>query len=197
MHRATAVLAVAAVVVSLVVAGCGRDRGGGPTGEPAAVVKGAADRSLAEHRVEVFIDGPDGRHVEGTVDLAARTGSLTLRAPGVAPSTSAMGAGDIGAAAGPEPFRRVEYTDPAAVADLVRYAERVDPFGGLLVRGVGTIRYDIHIRPPGQAPFFADAYVDSQGRLRRLTVPEDRNDHRVTDREYRIARLITIDYVYR
>lgn len=177
-------------VLAPLLAGCGRDRSGVPEGEPLAVVRGAADKTLAQTRARVFADGPDGRHSEGTVDLAARTGTLVASAPGVGSVTVAVGG------SAPGPLNRIEFTDPAAVVDMVRHAEQVDPFGGLLVRGAGTVRYDIRIRLPGQEPFFADAYVDSQGRLRRLTVPEDRKDHRVTDRETRLARLITVDLVF-
>lgn len=144
-----------------------------PSGPPLDVVRRSADLTLSAGPAQVFVDGPDGRHSEGTL-------RGTMRRTG--PSTG---------------VDRPEYTDPAAVLTLVRYAEHVDPFGGLLVRGAGTIRYDVNLHPPGQAPFFADVYVDSRGRIRRLTVPDDRGDHRVTDKEVRLARLITIDVVYR
>jgi hypothetical protein len=180
----------AAAVALAALAACGQDRGGGPQGSPEAVVRQSADTTLRQATAKVFIDGPDGRHSEGTLDPAARTGSLTLTAPGLAPLTIAVGG------TGPKPLDKAEYTDPLAVVDLVRHAQDVDPFGGLLVRGAGAVRYDVHIAPPGAPRFFADVYVDKQGRVRRLTVPEDRSDHRVKDSEYRLARLITVDLVY-
>ena len=179
------ILTVGLLAVGLLAGACSK---GGDSPPPQAVVHGAATLS---GQARIYVDGPDGRHAEGDVDLGARTGSLTLTAPASPARTIGLGA------AVPPPFDRPEYANPPAVLELVRYAERIDPFGGLLVRGTGAVRYDVHIRPPGQAPFFADVYVDRQGRLRRLTVPEDRNDHRVKDSEYRLARLITIDVVYR
>jgi hypothetical protein len=179
----------AAAVVAL--AGCGRDRGGAPEGRPIDVVRRSADTTLHAGSVQVFIDGPDGRHAQGTVDLAARSGTLTLTAPTTVAMTVPLGG------SAPAPFDRIEYTDPAAAIDMVRHAEAVDPFGGLLVRGAGTVRYDVNIRLPGQLPFFADVYVDSHGRVRRLTLPDDRKDHRLTDKDVRLARLITIDLVFK
>lgn len=184
-------MTVTLLTVAILAGACGRDRGGAPEGTPIDVVRRSADLTLHTAAAEVFVDGPDGRHAQGTVDLAARSGSLTLSAPGQSPVTVGMGA------AGPAGFDRIEYTDPAAAIDMIRHAEAVDPFGGLLVRGAGTIRYDVNIRLPGQLPFFADVYVDTHGRVRRLTVPENRRDHRVTDREVRLARLITIDLVFK
>jgi hypothetical protein len=178
------------IAAALTIAACGQDRGGGPQGRPEAVVRASADTTLRQRSAHVFVDGPDGRHSEGTVDPAARTGTLTLTAPGLSATTITAGG------TAPKPLDKAEYTDPLAVVDLVRHAQDVDPFGGLLVRGAGAVRYDVHIRPPGQQPFFADVYVDKQGRVRRLTVPEDRTDHRVKDNEYRLARLITVDLVY-
>lgn len=183
-------LALAALVL---VGACGSEGGAAvPKGEPTHIVRGAADRTIAAGTAHVFIDGPDGRHSEGVVDLRTRTGTLKVKGADLPERTVPFGATD----GLPDPYRRIEYTDPAAVAELVRHAETVDPFGGLSVRGVGAVRYDIHIRLPGQQPFFADAYIDAKGRLRRLTVAEARDDHRVTDREYRLARLITVDFVF-
>jgi hypothetical protein len=175
---------------ALAAGACGQDRGGAPEGSPAAVVHGAADKTLAVHRARVVVDGPDGRHSEGVVDLPARLGTLTFTAPGVASASFPIGSPPPSL---PAEFRRIEYTDPVAVIELVRHAEKIDPYGGLLVRGAGTVRYDVNIRLPGQEPFFADVYIDSGGRLRRLTVPEDRKDHRPKDRERRLQRLITVD----
>jgi hypothetical protein len=184
----------AAVFVLLVVlAACGSDRGGVPKGTPAEVVQGSAPRTAAAGRARVIVDGPDGRHSEGVVDFAAGSGTLAVSAPGVPAVSVTVGATPPALAA---VLARPEYTDPGSVIALVRYADNIDPFGGLLVRGVGTVRYDVNLRPPGQRPFYADVYVDSQGRVRRLTVPDDRNDHRVTGTEARLARQITIDVVY-
>lgn len=186
------------VAAFALLAACGGGDGPAvPTGEPMDIVRNAAERTRLAGRAQVFADGPDGRHVEGTVDLATGKGSLSLRGPELEAANTQATAGTIPpAGALPDSYRRIEYLDPAATVDLVRHVETVDPFGGLTVRGAGVIRYDITIRPPGEDPFFADAYVDAKGRLRRLTVAEDRKDHRVNDREYRLARLITIDIVF-
>lgn len=194
-RRLALCLAVAAFAL---LAACGDGDGPAiPKGKPMDVVRNAADITRAAGSAAVFVDGPDGRHVEGTVELATGKGSLSLRGPELSAPKTDVAAGAIPLADTlPDSYRRIEYLDPAATVDLVRHVETVDPFGGLTVRGAGVIRYDITIRPPGEAPFFADAYVDAKGRLRRLTLAEDRKDHRVNDREYRLARLITIDIVF-
>jgi hypothetical protein len=169
---------------------CG-SRGGIPKGTPTEVVRASAAKAIGSGAARLIVDGPDGRHSEGVVDLAHHGGTLTVSAPGTAAASIRLGAHVADRA-----LDRPEYTDPLAVLELVRYATHVDPFGGLLVRGVGTVRYDVDIAEPGGRPFYADVYVDPRGRVRRLTVPEDRADHRVTDRDVRLARQITIDVAF-
>jgi hypothetical protein len=183
-----------AVLAATVTTGCGRDRGGGPKGEPLAVVLGAADRSEREAKVHVYVDGPDGRKSEGMVDLAQGEGTMAVTPRGGSPIDVALGQPVPDAV--PVELRRIEYTDPRAVVDLVRHVIDVDPYGGILVRGVGTIRYDVHIGLADGSRFYADVFVDSQNRLRRVNVPEDRADPRPAQRERRLPRLITVDFVY-
>jgi hypothetical protein len=186
--RSAVILAVL-VLAPFLSAGCG-SRGGVPKGAPTQVVRASAARAMVAGTARLIVDGPDGRHSEGVVDLKDHAGTLTVSAPGFAASAT------MGGHVADRALDRPEYTDPLAVLELVRYATHVDPFGGLLVRGAGTVRYDVDIAQPGERPFYADVYVDPRGRVRRLTVPEDRADHRVTDRDVRLARQITIDVVF-
>jgi hypothetical protein len=83
--------------------------------------------------------------------------------------------------------------DPRAAVALVRGASKVTVFGGLQVQQTSTVRYDLRVNPQAaaeQAPagpkaeltelaaavdhtVRVDVYVDGDGRIRRLEVPED------------------------
>jgi hypothetical protein len=83
--------------------------------------------------------------------------------------------------------------DPRAAVALVRGASKVTVFGGLQVQQTSTIRYDLRVDPQQAATLApagpqaelralaaavahtvrVDVYVDGEGRIRRLEVPED------------------------
>jgi hypothetical protein len=83
--------------------------------------------------------------------------------------------------------------DPRAAVAMVRGASKVTVFGGLQVQETSTVRYDLRVDPQAaaaQAPagpkaeltalaaavdhtVRVDVYVDGEGRIRRLEVPED------------------------
>jgi len=109
----------------------------------------------------------------------------------------------------PNPF----LIDPALAIDLVRGAVRIFTYGGVEVQGVGTIRYELDVDPakavaaappdrrerlarvlPAKKQFYADVYIDTQGRIRRgllpsnLSVPRQYGDSKLTNEE------MTVDF---
>jgi hypothetical protein len=172
---------------------CGADRTGGPRGAPEAIVRRAPDRTLAEGtaRVEAAAPGAQSR------------GRLRLDEPG-----QLRLAGRQAAKGYPE------LAHPLAVVDLVRGAVAVEPYGGIAVRGVSTFRYEtvlnveraLRATPADRLPrveavarmlgapaFYADVWVDSQGRLRRVQVPVVKTTQRPETRDRRTPDLITVD----
>ena len=178
------------VLVALLGSGCGSDEGSGPKGAPAAVVGQAPDLTLAEGRARVLGAAP-GVESSGSIDL--RTGTADVRVSGAKEAS---------------PF----LTDPALVLDLVRGVVAIDPFGGLQARGVGTMMYEVDVDPGkvlAAAPaehrdrlaellprerFYADVFIDTQGRIRRvqlpvdLTTPRQYGDSKITNEE------MTVDF---
>lgn len=163
---------VTALAMALVLAACGSDRTGGPTGAPTDVVRGAPERTLAAAAVSVEASAPDAQ-------------SAARLAPG-APHADLEARGP-GAAAG-----YPELADPLGLVDLVRGAVDVVSYGGQPIRGVSTFRYEVVVNveralavaPPARQPatramaervgsssFYADVWVDNDGRLRRIQVP--------------------------
>lgn len=178
------------VAISLSVAACGADRTGGPKGAPAEVVGAAADRTLAAGEASFDVSAPDAR----------RSGTIRFASPPEPP-----------AAAGPYP----ELDDPASVVDLVRGALAVESYGGAAVRGASTFRYELVInveravvespaarRPAmeefarrlGAAAFYADVWIDADGRLRRVQVPVDKSTERPAARSRALPALVTVDF---
>ena len=184
-----------ALVVSSAVAAaaCGSDRAGGPSGAPEAIVRRAPDRTLAEGsaRVEAAAPGAQSR------------GRLSFDGPGEL------------ALAGRDAARGYpELAHPLAMVDLVRGAVAVEPYGGTAVRGVSTFRYEtvlnveraLRATPEDRRPrveavarmlgapaFYADVWVDTQGRLRRVQVPVTKTTERPHTRDRRTPALITVD----
>jgi hypothetical protein len=94
----------------------------------------------------------------------------------------------------------------------VRGAVRIEPFGGVGVQGVGTMMYELDVDPARvltAAPatrrdrltkvlpakqFYANVFIDTQGRIRRvllpvdLTVPRQYGDSQITNQE------MTVDF---
>ena len=184
------VVTLTLVITALTLAGCGSEDGAGPRGEPAAVLERAPAVTLAEGRARVLGAGP-GMESNGSVDLRTGRAQVTVE-----------GAGD------PSPF----LTDPTLALDLVRGVVAIDPFGGLQARGVGTIMYEVDVdpakalaaTPPDRRArlaavlpstrFYADVFVDTQGRIRRvqlpvdLTTPRQYGDSKITNEE------MTVDF---
>ena len=175
--------------------GCGDDRTGGPRGEPAAVVGGAPDRTLAAGRARFEASAPG----------AQRSGRVDFGAAGPAAS-----AGEESTAGG-----HPELEDPGAMVDLVRGALAVESYGGALVRGASTFRYEAVINVEravaeapaarrsameafagrlGSAAFYADIWVDGEGRLRRVQVPLERTTERPEARSKVIPEFVTVDF---
>jgi hypothetical protein len=174
----------ALVAVALVVAACGDDRRGGPTGDPTTIVSQAPDRTAEAGTAKVTIATPSGRG-QGTVDFAAGTARIRMTP----------------ASADRPPL----VADPSLVLDVVRAAASVEPYGGSEVQGASTIRYELDIAPSpelverigGQLrgdTFYADVYIDADYRIRRVNMPLDLNERRPSRTNRILAKLLTIDF---
>ncbi len=174
--------------------GCAGERAGS---RPAAevVVRDAPDRTLASGSAQVEAVAPD-----------ASSGGR-LRFPGPAPELQPTGPG-----AGKD---YPELRDPLSVVELVRGAVEVVSYGGTAVREASTFRYEtvidleaaVRATPTarkaavramadrlGEPAFYADVWVDGQGRLRRVQVPVEKTVQRPGSRDRRLPRLVTVDY---
>ncbi|MDP9071726.1 MAG: hypothetical protein M3N68_10720 [Actinomycetota bacterium] len=181
--------------VTLVTAACGSDRTGGPRGDPEAIVRRAPDRTLAGGTVRVEAAAP-GAQSRGRLRVTGGDDQLAL-------------AGLAADKAYPE------LAHPLAMVDLVRGAVAVEPYGGIAVRGVSTFRYETVLnveravlatpeqrrprvvevaRTLGAPAFYADVWVDGQGRLRRVQVPVVKTTERPHTRDRRTPDLITVDF---
>ncbi len=182
------------VFLALVTAACGSDRTGGPSGDPEAIVRRSPDLTLVGGTVRVEAAAP-GAQSRGRLRLADSDDQL---------ATAGVDA-DKG---------YPELAHPLAMVDLVRGAVAVEPYGGIAVRGVSTFRYETvinveravratpeHRRPRvealarmlGAPAFYADVWVDGQGRLRRVQVPVVKTTERPHTRDRRTPDLITVD----
>ena len=182
-----------ALGLSLAVAACGGDRTGGPRGEPQAVVEAAPDRTLAAGAARFEAASPDEQR-SGEVDFGAVPRSLP--------------AGEGGAV-------QPELGHPSSVVDLVRGAVDTASYGGAAVRGVSTFRYETVINveravretPPARRPavealarlleapaFYADLWVDGEGRLRRVQLPLEKTTERPHARSKAMPQLVTVDF---
>ena len=155
------------------VAACGGDRSGGPKGAPSAVVRDAPDKTVATRRARVHAAGP-GVTSDGTVDFANRRSDVRVQGPQAA-------------TAGPE------LRDPVVVVDLVRSVAEIEPYGGAEVRGVSTIKYELEVDYQGER-FFADVWIDGDGRIRRVLVPTDKAKDRPKRDDPDRLDLITVDF---
>jgi hypothetical protein len=166
-----------------VLAACGADRTGGPRGDPTAVVGKAPDLTVAARTARVVVATPNAK-ADGTIDFG--TAQATMR---VRPLT----------ASGPA------LTKPALAIDVVRAAVSVRSYGGQEVQGASTIKYEVDVAPSAalasqlggglrRETFYADVFVDSQGRVRRVVIPLDLNERRPSDTHVILAKLVTIDF---
>lgn len=194
MRHRDSFLITAAAALAVGGAACGTDRTGGPRGAPQAVVEAAPDRTVAAGGASFDATAPDGES-DGEVRFAdgALTGATTAR----------------NATAHPE------LTDPGSVPDLLRGAIASVSYGGAAVRGASTFRYETVINveravaetPPDRRPrmaafaraidapaFYADVWIDADGRLRRIQLPVEKTTKRPADRAEELPRLVTVDF---
>ena len=199
-----------AALLGAVLAGCGSDRSGGPKGEASDIVAAAPDRTLAATSARFEVGAPRVK-LEGSVDL--RTGISTptpcllrdLCSP-ASPNPELKGEGRevAGAAA----------ADPMVAIALLRGVVKVVSYGGQAIRGVSTFRYELDIAPDKaarEAPesqraalealaaaasgptLYADMWVDSDGRVRRVQIPLDPSTARPMGDSKRIPSYLTVD----
>lgn len=190
--RRSRALRGAAALVALAVAGaCGADRTGGPRGRSDAIVGRATQVTLAAGSARFDVAGPRWGQT-GEVDLS----------------------GGIESPDGPWPAAMPVFARPLVAVALVRGAVEVVPYGGQAVRGVSTFRYEVDLSPeraarlagPAQRPalealdrllvgptLFADLWVDARGRLVRVQVPLDPNEHRPMGDSKATVAVVTVD----
>ncbi|MBV8961264.1 MAG: hypothetical protein JOZ37_05370 [Actinobacteria bacterium] len=178
-------LLTCAALVMTGLTGCGKDRTGGPRGTPDAVVTGATDATFRAGRADVQAATADTTS-SGWVDLARRQAHVTLagRDPGGAP---------------------VLLRDPLLAVELLRGATQIEEYGGAEVRGASTIRYQFEVDPKRasvgplvvgltRATFYADAWIDSAGRVRQVVVPLNISETRPVRRSSRVPAAITVQF---
>ena len=191
----------AALGAALLSAGCGADRSAGPRGSPEQVVRAAPDRTFSAASAAVEAAAPD----------ASSAGRIHFDRP---PGTSAAPVADLEVTGRGSAKGYVELAHPLAMVDLVRGAVAVVSYGGVAVRGVSTFRYETVINveralratPAGRraeveavaerldaAAFYADVWIDKDGRVRRIQVPVDKTTVRPAARDRRAPRLLTVD----
>ncbi len=194
MVRRIATLAplMSALVVALVASGCGSSGPVAASAEPDVVVRSSPDRTFQAVTARVEAAAPD----------ATSKGQVRFDGAGQRLRLAGRGAGKA----------YPELEEPRAVVDLVRGATMVEPYGGAAVRGASTFRYQILIdtekavaaSPPsrqadirafverlGGGVFYADVWIDGEGRLRRVQLPLEKTARRPVRRE--APRLITVD----
>lgn len=178
-----------------ILTGCGGDRSGGPQGEPVAVVRASPDRTFDGGSVAVEGAAPDASSA-GRVDLGAEV-------PATVPLSGR------GASKG-----YPELANPLAMVDLMRGAVAVVAYGGVAVRGVSTFRYETVVNVErallavpesrraevtavaqalGADSYYADVWIDAEGRVRRIQVPITKTTVRPGTRDKRTPRLVTVD----
>jgi hypothetical protein len=187
------------VVVATLATACGGSGKGdpGPTGEPAAVVAAAPDITLSAGTARVVGAAP-GINATGTVRFGDAEPTLTR-----------AGADRDK----PAPFGVLE---PIAVLDLLRGVVSVDPYGGAQVQGIGTKRYELDIdlakailatpaarrgelldldgRLGSDNRVWADVFIDSAGRVRRVLLPVRAASDRPYGDDKNIPQLVSGDY---
>ena len=189
---APASLLLIAFLAPLALAGCGTERTPAARGEPEVVVRTSPDRTFQGVSARVEAAAPDASS-QGEVRLDGGYQRLAVVGHG-----------------GHKGYPELE--EPLALVDLVRGAVSVVSYGGTAVRGTSTFRYQLVIdtekaiaaSPPhrqaalrafagrlGPALFYADVWIDGQGRLRRVQLPIEKTTRRPVRRE--APRLVTVD----
>ncbi|MDP9073576.1 MAG: hypothetical protein M3N98_05245 [Actinomycetota bacterium] len=213
-----------ATVAMAVLAGCGGDRSGGPTGSPGDVVGRAPDTTLSAGTARIMINGPTAA-ASGVVDLVKRSGRLTVRATGIptpAMVTVVAGVGYIDQAPSRPALRLATAVpdvlsggDPFADLDLIRGTVHILSDGGNEVEGVSTIAYTLTIDPKqaldttpperrdavaallaGRTlPFPIEVWIDASLRVRRVEVPTDLRPTTPSTRSDRMPIATDVDFV--
>jgi hypothetical protein len=163
-------------------------------GAPDAVIRAAPDRTLGATSAQVEAAAPDASSA-GTVRFAGPAPELQPTGPGAGRDYP-------------------ELRDPLAMVDLVRGALEVVSYGGTAVREASTFRYEtvidveaaVRATPEGRKAsaramadrlgspaFYADIWVDGEGRIRRVQVPVEKTTKRPGNRDRSKPRLITVD----
>ena len=178
----------------LLMGGCASEAGE-PSRDPQAVVRSAPDRTVKEATAQVEAAAPDASSA-GRVRFPGPGARLELTGPGAAKAYPELG-------------------EPLAVVDLVRGALEVVSYGGTALRQVSTFRYEtvidvglaVQATPEdrraavrafadrlGTPAFYADVWLDEEGRIRRVQMPVDKTPERPGSRQRSKPELITVDF---
>ena len=161
------------------------------------VVDNAADATMATGTARVTTTGP---YVAGE-----RNGRRSKRAPMIS---------TISGRCKDNPPLGV--TQPAAVLDLLRGVVNVRSYGGAEVQGIGTKRYEVDFdlrkaiaatpaarradlqlldgKLGDDGELWADVFVDSAGRVRRILLPVQHREDRPYGDDKRIPQLVSVDF---
>ena len=169
-----AALASLAALTSIVAAGCDPGEARLPDGEPLAVVRAAPARTSSEKTARVVVAYRDGS-AEGTIDLTADASTLQVRRADAPPATVRVGPATYADGLRPD--------DPILALDLLRGAIDARPSGGVQVRGVDALRYEVTVDlarvdlPQAvrldRESLPAQVFVDEDGRARRVVMARD------------------------
>lgn len=183
MRASVFTLLTCAALVVTGLAGCGKDRTGGPRGTPDAVVGGAAAATFRAGRADV----------EAATSVTTSTGWVDLTHRQAHVSVAGRDA-----AAAPVLLR-----DPLLAIELLRGATQIEEYGGVEMRGASTIRYQFEV-DPGRASlgdlvaglrrptFYGDVWIDAQGRVRQVLIPLDINETRPVRNSSRVPQVVTV-----
>jgi hypothetical protein len=168
----------------------------GPSASPDVVVRAAPDATIASETAKVSATGPYAQ-ASGTVTFATGTDTMTL-----------TGRNTTNVPWGVE--------QPVAALDLLRGVVDVFAYGGAQVQGIGTKRYELVLNldkalaatPAARRAdlqllegklgdddeVWADVFVDSTGRVRRVLIPVKLDSERPHGDSKLIPQLVSVDY---
>jgi hypothetical protein len=180
------------LLAALLLTGCGDGGTAASKASPEVVVLSAPARTFEAVTAQVEAAARDAQS-EGRVRFSGVDERLALSGTGAAKGYP-------------------ELEQPLATVDLVRGATTVESYGGAAVRGASTFRYEIVVdtrqallatpapRQPslrsfverlGAPLFYADVWIDEEGRLRRIQLPVKKTTRRPVRRE--MPELVTVD----
>jgi hypothetical protein len=145
-------------VGAVTLSSCGRDRTGGPAGDPATIVARAPAASLAADEVRLVAQARDAV-LDATVRLRLGTGVGTLQVPTSAGREElrldySFGYSDAGPVASSKRDAPPELVGPGAqpgnplvALDLLRGATQIRTIGGEGIRGASTLHYSLVVSP--------------------------------------------------